>query len=79
MGNLRNVRSVGAVTRSSAKKHVKIARPRTEKFKKCLSYRGPKNWNDLPVDVQMLISKKEYKTKICALIDVRRQAALDLH
>ena len=74
--NLRAVRRVGAVTRSSAKKLVKIARPRTEKFKKCLCYKGPKKWNSLPVDVQTLISKKEYKTKISALIDAKRQAAL---
>ena len=75
--SLHTVRRVGAVTQSSAKKLVKIARSRTEKFKKCLSYIGPKKWNSLPVDVQTLISKKEYKTKISALIDVKRQAALN--
>ena len=76
--NLRNVRREGAVTRASTKKLLKIARPRTEKFKKSLSYRGPKKWNNLPVKVQTLISKKEFKTRIRALIDVKRMDALDL-
>ena len=41
-----------AVTRSQKKKKMKVdSRPRTEKLKKCLAYRGPTNWNALPVDV----------------------------
>ena len=63
------------VTRSSAKKQLKIVRPRTEKFKKSLSYRGPKKWNNLLVDVQTLIPKKEFTAKTSALINIRRVAA----
>ena len=59
--NLRAVRRVGAVTQSNLI---------------CLSYKGPKKWNSLPVDFQTLISKNEYKTKISVLIDAKRQAAL---
>ena len=65
---------MGAVTRSSAKKQLKVARPRTEKFKKSLSYRDPRKWNGLPVHVQMRISKKEFKSDINALIEAKRLA-----
>ena len=72
--NLRTARRVGAITRASAKKQLKIARPRTEKFRKSLAYRGPLKWNNLHVDTQKLISKNEYKTKICALINEKRHS-----
>ena len=72
-GNLRNVRSTGMATRSSAKKQLKIAMPRTEKLKKSLSYRGPKKWNTLSADVQALISKKEFTSKVSALINIKRE------
>ena len=36
------------VTRSQKKKVMKIRSPKTEKYKKSLSYRGSKQWNDLP-------------------------------
>ena len=73
-GNLRSTRKVGAVTRSCAKMQLKIARPRTEKFKKSLSYKGPKKWNNLPAETQTLISKNEFKAKISALMVARKQA-----
>ena len=70
-GNLKAVRKTGAVTRSNAKKQFKLARRRTEKFKKSLLYGGRKKWNNLPVEVQTLISKKEFTSKISALISAR--------
>ena len=57
VGNLRNVRRNGAVTRSCAKKQLKIIRPRTEKFRKSLSYKGPSKWNNLSGEIQTLVSK----------------------
>ena len=73
--NLRNVRKVGAVTRASTKKQLKIARPRSEKFRKSLSYRGPKKWNNLTTEIQTLSSKNEFKAQVSALIDTKRRAA----
>ena len=46
-GNHRAKSKLSIRTRSSNKLLLKIKRPRTEKFKKSLAYRGPKKWNGL--------------------------------
>ena len=48
-------------TRSQSKKLLRLKRPRTEKFKKCLAYAGPSKWNQLPADAQHLQSKDSFK------------------
>ena len=42
----------GVKTRSSTKKLVKIRRPKTERFKKCLASVGSKRWNALPGEIK---------------------------
>ena len=49
------------VTRSQNKKLVKIRRPKTEKFKKSLSYKGPRKWNSLPHDIHHTLDKGHFK------------------
>ena len=55
-------------TRSQKKLLLKIKRPYTEKYKKSLSYRGPKKWNSLSAGLQFSCSKIEYKAKVSALM-----------
>ena len=62
--NLRTVRKTGAVTRSCKKKLLKIKRPRTERFKKSMSYQGPKKWNLLPESLQLTDSRTDFKSRI---------------
>ena len=62
--NLRMVKGTGVKTRSSKKKLLRIKKPNTEKFKRSLTYLGPKIWNALPSDLQSIQSKNEFKTKI---------------
>ena len=50
-----------AVTRSQSKKLVKVRRPKTEKFKKSLAYKGPKKWNSLPDELHHTLDKGHYK------------------
>ena len=49
------------VTRSQKKKTLKVKRPRTEKFKKSLAYKGPSKWNALPLDIHQATDKFMYK------------------
>ena len=64
--NMQNVRVEGVQTRSAKKNLMAIKRPKTEKFKKCLAYCGPKRWNALPEELQLAKSKGEFKTKLDA-------------
>ena len=48
---------IGVVTRSQRKKMMKVKRPKTEKFKKSLAYRGPKRWNSLLVEIHQVEDK----------------------
>ena len=61
------------VTRSQKKKQLKIRKPRTERFKKCLSYVGPKKWNALPNDLHHLNEKAQYKKLVSNLVQQRAQ------
>ena len=53
---------------------MKVKKPRTEKFKKCLAYRGPTIWNALPVDLHVADDKYTYKSLVAKLI-VQRACA----
>ena len=52
------------VTRSQQKKQLRIKKPNTEKFKKSLTYRGPKKWNALPKEMHYLSEKVLYKKSV---------------
>ena len=54
----------GTRTRSSKKKLITCRRPTNEKFKKGITYQGPKLWNSLPGHVQKLDSYHEFKQQI---------------
>ena len=66
--NLKGKRKTGPRTHSSNKKLLKIRHPKTEKFKKSMSYLGPKKWNALPEQIQTTDSKIEFKSKLQAHI-----------
>ena len=51
-------------THSSKKRLFKIKKPRTEKFKKSLTYRGKCKWNELSVEFHQAASKSSYKLLI---------------
>ena len=42
-------------TRSQKKTLLKIKRPYTEKYKNSLSYKGPKKWNSLPIELHLTL------------------------
>ena len=62
--NLRTRKRVGVTTRSSKKNLLKTKRPKTDKFKKSLTYCGPKKWNLLPESIQFCSTQEEFKNKI---------------
>ena len=64
----------GVATRSSSKKLLKTKRPRTEKFKRSLSYYGPKKWNALPNDIQLAATRSEFKNKCQAYVEVKSRS-----
>ena len=55
-------------TRSHKKRLLKLKKPRTEKYKKSLSYHGPKKWNALPVEIHQTHNKKAFKVQLNSLI-----------
>ena len=63
------------ITRSSKKLLLKTRRPRTEKFKKSLAYRGPKSWNALPAEFHLAQTKVKYKSLITNRVNSK--AAID--
>ena len=54
----------GVRTRSSKKKLITSRRPSNEKYKRSITYQGPKLWNSLPSQVQKLDSYYEFKGSI---------------
>ena len=56
--------STGVRTRSSKKKLLTSRRPTNEKYKKSITYQGPKLWNSLPANLQKLDSYHEFKKQI---------------
>ena len=63
-GNLRIRRTEGVKTRSDNKKLLKIRKPRTEKYKKSLAYRGPKRWNDLSEDLHFIPTRSQFSQRL---------------
>ena len=58
-------RSQGSVlTRSRAKRTLKVNRPKTERFKKSLAYKGPTEWNALPADLHQVEEKAAFKKAV---------------
>ena len=51
-------------TRSSKKKLMRVKRPYTQKFKKSLTYQGPKRWNALPEVFHHTQTKFAYKALV---------------
>ena len=56
--------STGVRTRSSKKKLISSRKPNNEKFKKSITYQGPKLWNSLPAHLQKMESYQEFKKEI---------------
>ena len=62
--NLTKAAKAGVKTRSHAKRLLKVKRPKTEKFKKSLAYKGATMWNNLPVSFHNLATKDLFKQHI---------------
>ena len=71
--NLKPKRSVGVTTRSHNCKLFRTRKPKTEKFKKSVTYTGPKKWNALPADLQNIVAKPEFKVAIQRYIELKAQ------
>ena len=56
--------TTGVRTRSSKKKLLAFRRPTNEKYKKSITYQGPKLWNSLPGNLQKMDSYYEFKTQV---------------
>ena len=54
----------GVRTRSSKKKLISSKKPNNEKFRKSITYQGPKLWNNLPAHIQKIDSYHEFKCQI---------------
>ena len=59
----------GVKTRSHNKKLLKVRKPNTEKFKKSLTYRGPKKWNALPKELQLLTTRGQFNGRVKSYIE----------
>ena len=57
---LKNKSSI--VTRSGSRKLLRVRRPKTERFKRSLSYAGPKRWNALPQHLTLAPTKPLFKS-----------------
>ena len=68
-GNLEIKAEAAAVTRSQKKKIMKLKKPKTEKFKKSLAYKGPTCWNSLPLEMHMAEDKLSYKRLVGSWVD----------
>ena len=56
-------------TRSSQKKLMVVKKPNSSKFRKSVTYLGPKYWNSLPTDIQQSDSYPLFKSKLHAHLD----------
>ena len=72
--NMKPARKVGVNTRQSNKRLMKIRRSKTERFKKCLAYVGPKQWNSLPENLHFITTKPAYKCQVELLVNQRALA-----
>ena len=71
VNNLKVPNTEGVQTRSHKKKLLKLKKPRTEKYKKSLSYQGPRKWNMLPEDIQLCASKVEFKKLVKGHVELK--------
>ena len=60
----------GIRTRSKKKNNFYLRKPNTEKYKKCASYVGRKNWNALPGKLQKLNLKPQFKAQLSKLLGI---------
>ena len=73
--NLIAVKPEGSVsTRSSKKRLFKIKKPRTEKFKNSLAYKGKSKWNKLPIDFYLAALKTSYTLLVQNLVVQKSEA-----
>ena len=63
--------STGVRTRSSKKKLITICKPNNEKYKKSITYQGPKLWNSLPGHLQKLDSYRDFKIQVNKLFEIQ--------
>ena len=56
------------ITRSHGKKLLKLKKPSTEKFKRSMAYKGPRQWNNLSNELHSVSSKHQFKTLVKAWI-----------
>ena len=57
-------KTTGVRTRSSKKKLISFKRPNNEKYKRSITYQGPKLWNLLPGYLQKIDSYYDFKTQV---------------
>ena len=65
-------RRQGVETRSNKKKNFIVRKPITEKFKRSVSYLGPKAWNALPLLAQTAPNINVFKSKINVLVNKKK-------
>ena len=67
--NVKKKTGEGVVMHAQSFKSLKVAKPRTERFKKSLTYRGPKKWNNLPGALWQIDSRFDFKKEIPAHVE----------
>ena len=60
-------------TRSSYKKLMITKKPNTIKFKRSITYQGPKAWNSLPESIQKLPSYHDFKKELSRLLKLNTE------
>ena len=67
----------GVRTRSSKRKLITFRRPTMEKYRKSITYQGPKLWNNLPAEVQKLDTYPEkFKSNIKKIFQPKKKPNL---
>ena len=65
--------TTGVKTRSSKKKLISFRRPNNERYRKSITYQGPKLWNSLPAHIQKMDSYHDFKIQTKKLFHLRAQ------
>ena len=60
----KSYQSTGVRTRSSKKKLITVRSPQNEKYKRSITYHGPRLWNSLPSKLQKIDSFENFKIQI---------------
>ena len=71
--SLKNKVENGVLTRSQKKTIMRIRQPKTEKYKKSLAYRGPKEWNDLPVELHLAQDRTVFNKLVADRLKLKAQ------